>query len=91
MQIIGFIAIGLGILIGLIGWIWLIIKGFQEGGVLWGILNIILQPITGLIFCLKYKTGWLQLALLILGNVIAVGVMMYLFPDFMKMFTDVVK
>ena len=71
MDILGYGAMGLGGLIAIIGWIWLIIIGFKEGGALWGILNIFFQPITGLIFCIMHKTGWLQLALLIIGNVIA--------------------
>lgn len=71
MEIIGFGAIGIGILIAFIGWIWLIVIGFQTGGPLWGILNIFFQPITGIIFCVMHKTGWLQLALLIIGNIIA--------------------
>ena len=71
MQILGLGAMGIGILIALIGWIWLIVTGFKVGGALWGILNIFFQPITGIIFCIMHKTGWLPLALLIIGNVLA--------------------
>ncbi len=71
MEILGFGVMGLGILIALIGWVWLIITGFKEGGALWGILNIFFQPITGIIFCVMHKTGWFALALLIIGNIIA--------------------
>lgn len=81
MEIIGFGAIGIGMLVALIGWIWLIVLGFQNGGALWGILNIFFQPITGIIFCIMHKTGWAALALLIVGNIIA-GVGMV--PLFMK-------
>jgi hypothetical protein len=73
MEILGFGAIGIGMLIALIGWIWLIVLGFQNGGALWGILNIFFQPITGIIFCIMHKTGWAALALLIIGNIIAAG------------------
>ncbi len=73
MEIIGLGAAGIGGLIALIGWIWLIIIGFQNGGALWGILNIFFQPITGIIFCVMHKTGWLQLAMMIVGYIIAVG------------------
>ena len=71
MEILGMGAMGIGGLIALIGWIWLIVIGFQTGGALWGILNIFFQPITGLIFCIMHKVGWLQLAMLVVGNIIA--------------------
>lgn len=64
---------GVGGLLALIGWIWLVIVGFQVGGVLWGILNILLQPITGLIFCIVKKAGWIPFILMIVGVVLAVG------------------
>lgn len=32
MELIGFGAMGLGSLIALVGWIWLIVIGFQKGG-----------------------------------------------------------
>ena len=44
----GILAGYIGWVILLIGWIWLIITGFKVGGVLWGILNIFFQPITGI-------------------------------------------
>ncbi len=71
MEILGFGLIGFGILIALVGWIWLIVSGFKVGGPLWGILNVFFQPITGIIFCVMHKTGWVPLALMIIGNVIA--------------------
>jgi hypothetical protein len=67
MEILGYI----GALIYLIAWIWLIVVAFQSGGVIWAIINIFLQPITGLIFCIVKKTGWLQLTGMILGLVLA--------------------
>lgn len=70
-AVIGIAAMGLGVLIALIGWIWLIITGFKVGGALWGILNIFFQPITGIIFCVMHKTGWVPLVLMIVGNLIA--------------------
>jgi hypothetical protein len=60
----------LGILVFLIGYIWIIVLGFKVGGVLWGILNIFFEPLTGLIFCIMKKTGWLQLGLMIVGIII---------------------
>ena len=85
MEIIGFGAMGLGTLLALVGWIWLIVIGFQKGGALWGILNLICQPITGIIFCVMHKTGYLPLALLIIGNIIAGIGMVPLMPAYMKM------
>jgi hypothetical protein len=70
LLLVGLAVAGIGLLITLIGWIWLVIIGFRTDGPLWGILNIFFQPITGIIFCVKYKTGWLQLAMLIIGNII---------------------
>jgi len=82
MEVLGFGVFGIGMLIALIGWIWLIVLGFQKGGALWGILNIFFQPITGIIFCIMHKVGWLALVLLIIGNILA-GVGMI--PIMMKM------
>ncbi|NNF00144.1 MAG: hypothetical protein HKN25_14075 [Pyrinomonadaceae bacterium] len=73
MEILGFAAIGLGLLLMFIGWIWLIVSGFKTGGALWGILNIFFQPITGIIFCFVHKTGWVPLILMIIGIVIYSG------------------
>lgn len=73
IGLIGIAVMGIGTLITLIGYIWLIITGFQVGGALWGVLNIFFQPITGIIFCVMHKTGWIPLVLLILGNIITIG------------------
>jgi len=72
MEFVGYGVMGIGGLIAFIGWIWLVVLGFQKGGALWGILNIFFQPITGIIFCFMHKTGWIALAMLIIGNIIAV-------------------
>lgn len=73
----GIILISLGMLVMLIGWIWLIITGFKVGGVLWGVLNIFFQPITGLIFAITQKAGWMQLGIMFLGwIIIIVGVVL---------------
>jgi hypothetical protein len=60
----------LGSLLFVVGWIWLIVIAFKTQGVLWGILNIFLQPLMGLIFCILKKVGWMQLGLMILGMVL---------------------
>jgi hypothetical protein len=67
MEVLGFV----GGLIYVIAWIWLIVVAFKAGGVIWAIVNIFVQPFTGLIFCIVKKTGWLQLAGMILGLVLA--------------------
>lgn len=69
MAVLGMI----GGILALVGWIWLIIVGFQVGGILWGILNIFLQPITGLIFCIVKKAGWTPFIIMIVGIVLAFG------------------
>ena len=71
MEVIGFGIVGIGVLISLIGWIWLVVIGFQKGGALWGILIIFFSWIAGLIFCIMNKTGWLPLILMIIGGVIS--------------------
>ena len=67
MQIVG----GVGGLLFLIGWIWLIIVAFQKDGVLWGVLNIFFQPIMGIIYAIINKAGWTQVALMIVGLLLA--------------------
>lgn len=71
MEIIGFGIIGIGSLITLIGYIWLIVIGFQKGGALWGILIFFFSWIAGLIFCIMHKTGWIPLVLMIVGGIIS--------------------
>jgi hypothetical protein len=66
MQIVG----GLGGLLFLVGWIWLVVIAFQKDGALWGILNIFFQPIMGIIYLLVNKAGGLQVALMIIGFLI---------------------
>lgn len=80
MGIVGMGVIGIGTLIALVGWIWLVVIGFQKGGALWGILIFFFSWLAGLIFCIMNKTGWVPLALMIVGGIIsgigAVPVMM---------------
>ncbi len=71
MEIVGLIVIGLGGLIAFIGWVWLLIIGFKQGGVLWGILIFFFSCLAGLIFCIMYKTGWLPWLMLVIGGVLA--------------------
>jgi hypothetical protein len=54
----------------LVGWIWNIVVSFQMGGTLWGVLNIFLQPIMGIISAAMKKTSWTPVGLMILGIVL---------------------
>jgi hypothetical protein len=60
----------LGLLLFLVGWIWMIIVAFKQGGALWGILVFLFSWIAGLIFAIMNKTGWTQLALMIVGFIL---------------------
>ena len=67
----------LGALVGLIGWLWLIVVAFKTSGALWGVINIFLQPFTGLIFCIVKKVGWSQFGLMLVGWIICIiGIVM---------------
>lgn len=68
----GGLLMALGGILGLVGWIWLIITAFQTSGAVWGIINIFFQPITGLIFCVMKKTGWKQFGIMVVGWVICI-------------------
>lgn len=71
MEILGGAVMTVGGLISLIGWIWLVVIGFQKGGALWGILIFFFSWLAGLVFCIMNKTGWMQLAMMIIGGIIA--------------------
>lgn len=71
MEIIGILGFGLGGLIAFIGWVWLIVLGFKQGGALWGILIILFSWLAGIVFCIMHKTGWIPLIMMILGGIIA--------------------
>ena len=62
----------LGVVLFLVGWIWLIVVAFKTAGALWGILNIFFQPLTGLIFCIMKKTGWMQFGVMLVGLVLLI-------------------
>ena len=66
MIILSFI----GLLLFLIGWIWLVVVGFKQGGALWGILIFFFSWLAGLVFAIMNKTGWTQLILMIVGFVL---------------------
>ena len=57
----------LGLLLFFIGWIWLIVVGYKAGGILWAILIFLFSILSGLIFCIMKKEGWMQWAIMTLG------------------------
>jgi hypothetical protein len=67
----------IGALVFLIGWIWMIVVAFKEGGALWAVLVFFFSWIAGLIFAVMKKIGWTQVGIMILGLVlIVIGNMM---------------
>lgn len=60
----------LGGILMLVGWIWNIVVSFKTGGTLWGVLNIFLQPIVGIISAFMGKTQWAPVGVMILGMVL---------------------
>ena len=82
MEILG----SLGAILFVIGWIWLIIIGFKKGSALWGILIILFSWMAGLVFCILKKEGWMQLAMMIIGAILAgVGLAPTIMNAFKKM------
>jgi cobalamin biosynthesis protein CobD/CbiB len=75
MAILAFIS---GILF-LVGWIWAIVSGFQKGGTLWGILNILVcvQPLVGIVGAILKKTDWLPVLLMIITTILSVATFDY--------------
>jgi len=59
-----------GSILVLIGWIWNIVAAFKMGGTLWGVLNIFLQPIIGIISAILKKTHWAPVGIMILGLIL---------------------
>jgi hypothetical protein len=86
MDFIGLGALGIGALMFFIGWIWLVVVGFKQGGVTWGVLIFLLNWFAGIIFCLVKKTGWLALGVMTVGGILAgVGA----FPLISKLLTSI--
>lgn len=65
----------IGVILVLIGQIWLVILALLNGRTLaeklvWSILNLILQPVTGIIFFIVKRTGLVPLLLAIIGTIL---------------------
>lgn len=63
----------IGAVVFSIGWVWLIITGYQKGGIIWGIVIFLFGWLGGLIFCIVHKTGWLQYIIFIIGSLLFIA------------------
>ncbi|MBX7054126.1 MAG: hypothetical protein K1X36_04145 [Pyrinomonadaceae bacterium] len=63
----------LGLLLLVVGWVWLMVVAFKSGGALWAVLIFFFSWIAGLIFCFVKKDGWMQLGLMILGMILMIA------------------
>ena len=57
----------LGLVLFLVGWIWLMVIAAKSAGVLWAVLIFFFSIIAGLIFCIMKKVGWMQWGLMLIG------------------------
>ena len=57
----------LGLILFLVGWIWMIVVAYKAAGALWAVLIFLFSIISGLIFCIMKKEGWMQLGLMVVG------------------------
>lgn len=62
----------LGWLMTVVGAIWLVVVAYKTAGALWAVLVFLFEPISGLIFCVMHKTGWMQFGLMIVGLVLMI-------------------
>ncbi len=73
MESIDFISLGAiaaGGLMFFAGWIWLMVAGFKNGGLTWGILIFLFNWFAGIVFCLVKKTSWAALIMMTVGGII---------------------
>ena len=57
----------LGLILFLVGWIWLMVIAAKTEGALWAILIFFFSLLAGLIFCIMKKVGWMQWGIMVLG------------------------
>jgi len=57
----------LGLILLLVGWIWLMVVAGKTSGILWAILIFFFSILAGLIFCIMKKTGWMQWLMMVIG------------------------
>ena len=57
----------LGLLLFLVGWIWLMVVAYKAAGALWAVLIFFFSLLAGLIFCIMKKEGWMQWGIMLVG------------------------
>jgi len=57
----------LGVVLMLVGWIWLMVVAYKSAGALWAVLIFFFSLLAGLIFCIMKKEGWMQWGILLVG------------------------
>lgn len=57
----------LGLVLMLVGWIWLMVVAYKSAGALWAVLIFFFSLLAGLIFCIMKKEGWMQWGILLVG------------------------
>ncbi len=62
----------LGVILFLVGWIWLMIVAAKSDGALWAVLIFFFSIIAGLIYCIMKKNGWTQWAFMVVGWLIII-------------------
>lgn len=62
----------LGVVLFLVGWIWLMVVAAKSDGALWAVLIFFFSILAGLIYCIMKKNGWMQWAIMVLGWLILI-------------------
>lgn len=57
----------LGVVLFLVGWIWLMVVAAKSAGALWAVLIFFFSLLAGLIFCIMKKEGWMQWGIMLVG------------------------
>ena len=57
----------LGLVLFLVGWVWLMVVAYKAAGALWAVLIFFFSLLSGLIFCVMKKTGWMQWGIMFAG------------------------
>jgi ABC-type Na+ efflux pump permease subunit len=81
--------LGLGGLLCLIGIIWLIVIAIQTGKstgekILWALVNLLCQPLGGIIFFIVKRQGMVPLILVIVGWLLTAYGYSAMMPDMMR-------
>ncbi len=60
----------IGLIIGIIGWILIVVHAWKESSPLWGILCLILSPACLIYVIMNFGETWKYLAISIIGSVL---------------------